>query len=172
MNCDLWIVIVEGESDWNDHDVYLPSLSSLYAQEELDRHLHEVFVESSPSLSRSIYIRKKMKKKMKAEQVKEEKARSFVGKKKVWCSGWGKVPDPCSFVEVNPTTRFKNCRGIISWRGGEGGRKKRRCTLNSIICCISKYTFVLNFCGKKFFFSCVFEKKKTTCIREITRQPP
>lgn len=48
-----------------------------------------------------------MKKKMKAEQVKEEKARSFVGKKKVWCSGWGKVPDPCSFVEVNPTTRFK-----------------------------------------------------------------
>lgn len=50
-----------------------------------------------------------MKKNMKAEQVKEEKARPdrFVGKKKVWCSGWGKVPDPCSFVEVNPTTRFK-----------------------------------------------------------------
>lgn len=83
-------MIVEGESDWNDYDVCLSSLSSLYA---------------------------------KAEQVKEEKARSFVGKKKVWCSGWGKVPDPCSFVEVNPTTRFKNCRGKISWRGGEGGRR-------------------------------------------------
>lgn len=42
---------VEGESDRNDYNVCLSSLYSLYAQEELDRHLHEIFVESSPSLS-------------------------------------------------------------------------------------------------------------------------
>lgn len=71
---------------------------------------------------------------MKSEEAEQRNRPIMVGKKKVWCSGWGKVPDPCSFVEVNPTTRFKNCRGKISWRGGEGGRKKRRCTLNSIIC--------------------------------------
>lgn len=52
-------MIVEGELDWNDYDICLPSLSSLYAQEELDRHLHEVFVESSPSPSLSVSIKKK-----------------------------------------------------------------------------------------------------------------
>lgn len=40
------------------------------------------------------------------------------------------------------------------------------------ICCISKYTFVLKIFVKKFFFSCGFEKKKITCIREVIRQPP
>lgn len=35
MNCGLWIVIVEGESDWNDYDVCLSGLSSLYAKDEL-----------------------------------------------------------------------------------------------------------------------------------------
>lgn len=35
MICELWIVIVEGELDWNDYDVCLSSLSSLYAKDEL-----------------------------------------------------------------------------------------------------------------------------------------
>lgn len=124
VNCGLWIVSVEGESDWNDYNVCLSSLSSLYAKDELSISIFRGSLLRALPLSLSLcLLKKKMKKNMKAEQVKEEKARSFVGKKKVWCSGWGKVPDPCSFVEVNPTTRFKNCRGKISWRGGEGGRR-------------------------------------------------
>lgn len=91
MNCDLWIV--EGESDWNDYDVCLSGLSSLYTKNELSRGIFRgSLLRALPlplSLS-SIYKKKKMKKKMKAEQVKEEKAPSWSGKRRFGVQGGAK----------------------------------------------------------------------------------
>lgn len=48
MISDLWIVSVEGESDWNDYNVCLSGLSSLYAKDELSISIFRV------SLSRAV----------------------------------------------------------------------------------------------------------------------
>lgn len=82
MNCDLWIVIVEGESDWNDYNVCLSSLSSLYAKDELSI---SIFRGSSlRDLSLSLYRKKKVKRQSR------EKALSWSGKRRFGVLGGAK----------------------------------------------------------------------------------
>lgn len=84
MNCDLWIVIVEGESDWNDYNVCLSSLSSLYAKDELSINIFRGSLLRSLSLSLSLYRNKKVKRQSR------EKGPSWSGKRRFGVLGGAK----------------------------------------------------------------------------------
>lgn len=144
--CDLWIVSVEGESDWNDYNVCLSSLSSLYAKDELS--IISIFRGSLlRALPPSLSLHKKEENEEENESRTSKRRESqIVCREKEGLVFWvGQSSRPLFICRSESNDAFQKLPRENQLERRRRRKKKRRCTLNSIICCISKYTFVLNF---------------------------
>lgn len=173
VNCELWVVILEGESDWNDYNVCLSGLSSLYAKDELSISIFRGSLSRALPPSLFLYIYKEESEEENESRPSKRIESQIVCREKEGLVFWvGQSSRPLFICRSESNDAFQKLPRENQLERRRRRKKKRRCTLNSIICCISKYTFVLNFCKEILLFLCFWEEENNLYTRDNQTATP